>query len=48
MNILCLGGMIVGRALARKLIDGFLGAAFQEKERFVRRLEKVIALELGE
>ena len=47
MNILCLGGMIVGPALARKLIAGFLGAKFQEEERYVRRLEKVIALEAG-
>ena len=45
MNILCLGGLIVGPALARKLISGFLGAHFQVEERFVRRLEKVIALE---
>ena len=45
MNILCLGGQIVGPALARKLIFGFLEAHFQVEERFVRRLEKVISLE---
>lgn len=46
MNILCLGGQIVGPALAHKLVDGFLGAAFQpEVERYRRRLDKVLALE---
>ncbi len=45
MNILCLGGQIIGPALARRLINGFLDAHFQVEERFVRRLEKVLALE---
>lgn len=45
MNVLCLGGLIVGEALARRLVDGFLSANFIGKGRFRRRLEKVIALE---
>ncbi len=45
MNILCLGGQIIGPALARKLVHGFLQAEFQTEERFVRRLNKVLALE---
>jgi RpiB/LacA/LacB family sugar-phosphate isomerase len=45
MNVLCLGGLIVGEALARKLVDGFLGAEFIGEGRFRRRLEKVLALE---
>jgi ribose 5-phosphate isomerase B len=45
MNILCLGGLIVGTALASKLIDGFLGAKFLGTGRYARRLNKVIALE---
>lgn len=45
MNVLCLGGAIVGKALARKLVAGFLEARFIEEERFVRRLNKVLALE---
>ena len=45
MNILCLGGQIVGKALAEKLISGFLKARFLGEERFKRRLDKVIALE---
>lgn len=45
MNVLCLGGLIVGEALARKLVDGFLGANFIAEGRFQRRLDKVLALE---
>lgn len=45
MNILALGGKIVGEALAWRLILGFLGAEFDADARFVRRLDKVIALE---
>lgn len=45
MNILCLGGKIVGEALAFRLVDGFLEAEFAQDDRFVRRLNKVLALE---
>jgi ribose 5-phosphate isomerase B len=45
MNVLCLGSLIVGPALARKLIDGFLTAEFQPEPRFQRRLDKVLAME---
>jgi ribose 5-phosphate isomerase B len=45
MNVLCLGGMIVGEALARQLVTGFLSASFLPQERFQRRLDKVLALE---
>lgn len=45
MNILCLGGQIVGPSLAIKLAVGFLEAQFQPEERFVRRLNKVLAME---
>ncbi|GAB4144077.1 MAG: hypothetical protein Fur0021_00340 [Candidatus Promineifilaceae bacterium] len=45
MNVLCLGGAIVGPALARKLVDGFLAAKYQPQERFERRLQKLLALE---
>ena len=45
MNILCLGGMIVGPALAIKLVEGFLGAEFLGYGRYQRRLDKVLALE---
>jgi ribose 5-phosphate isomerase B len=45
MNVLCLGSLIAGSALVRKLIDGFLSAHYQAEERFQRRLDKVLALE---
>lgn len=45
MNILCIGGRVVGSAVARDLIDAFLAAKFTQEERHVRRLRKVAALE---
>lgn len=46
MNIMTLGGVIVGPSLAIKLVRGFLGASFHaDQARFVRRLNKVLALE---
>jgi ribose 5-phosphate isomerase B len=45
MNLLCLGGGIVGSSLAVEIIDTFLKAKFKGKERFVRRLEKVKDIE---
>lgn len=45
MNVLCLGSEIVGPELAAELVRAFVGASFDGGERFVRRLEKVQALE---
>jgi ribose 5-phosphate isomerase B len=45
MNVLCLGAEIVGGELAAELVRAFLGARFDGGERYVRRLEKVEALE---
>ncbi len=45
MNILCLGGRVIGSALATDLVKAFLFANFAGEERFVRRLEKVKKLE---
>jgi ribose 5-phosphate isomerase B len=45
MNILCMGGRVVGSAVARELVDTFLAAEFTGAERHVRRLRKVAALE---
>ena len=45
MNVLCLGSEVVGPELAADLIQTFLGATFTGKERYVRRLEKVKAME---
>ena len=45
MNVLCLGSEIVGAELAAELVRAFLGALFDGGERYVRRLEKVEAIE---
>jgi ribose 5-phosphate isomerase B len=45
MNVLCLGGLVVGRALAWDLIQIFLAARFTGAERYRRRLGKVALLE---
>ncbi|MFZ1610048.1 MAG: RpiB/LacA/LacB family sugar-phosphate isomerase [Chitinophagales bacterium] len=47
MNIMCLGGNITGPALAWKLVQLFLNARFKNEERFIRRLNKVTAIENG-
>src|SRR5665213_2777845 len=45
MNILCLGGLVVGHALAWELVRTFLAVRFKETERYRRRLSKVFELE---
>jgi ribose 5-phosphate isomerase B len=45
MNLLCLGGGIVGGSLAVEVINTFLNAKFKGEERFVRRLKKVKDIE---
>jgi RpiB/LacA/LacB family sugar-phosphate isomerase len=45
MNVLVLGGRIIGPALAGDLVRAFLGASFSGEERHLRRLQKVKALE---
>jgi ribose 5-phosphate isomerase B len=45
MNVLCLGSEVVGPSLAAELVRAFLEAKFDGGERYVRRLEKVEAME---
>src|SRR5262245_850184 len=45
MNVLVLGGRIVGVELARELIGAFLNARFSQEARHRRRLAKMTALE---
>ena len=45
MNVLVLGGRIIGSELARELVKAFVGAEFSGQERHQRRLEKIAALE---
>ena len=47
MNIICLGGLVIGHALALELVKTFLKAKFKGDERFKRRLMKVASLEHG-
>jgi len=48
LNIMCLGGRVTGHALAWDLVRSFLKANFKGTERFIRRLDKVAALERKE
>jgi ribose 5-phosphate isomerase B len=45
MNILCLGGRVIGEALALELVRAFLGASFSGEERHRRRVEKIAVME---
>ena len=45
LNLLCLGGLVVGHAAAWELVRTFLAARFSGAERHRRRLAKVAALE---
>ncbi len=45
MNVFCLGGKVIGSALAQELINTFLKARFSNAARHRRRLKKVQALE---
>ena len=47
MNVLCLGSGVIGSSLGLELARAFLEAEFDPEERYVRRLEKVNALESG-
>jgi RpiB/LacA/LacB family sugar-phosphate isomerase len=45
MNVLVLGGRIVGTELAKDLVRAFVGATYSGEERHARRLAKIKALE---
>jgi ribose 5-phosphate isomerase B len=47
MNVLCLGGLVVGHELAWQLVQAFLAAKFTGAARFQRRLAKVADIERG-
>lgn len=48
MNLLCLGGRVVGFAFAWEMIQIYLAAHYKGAERFERRLAKVAAVERKE
>ncbi|MBA2475311.1 MAG: RpiB/LacA/LacB family sugar-phosphate isomerase [Actinobacteria bacterium] len=45
LNVLCLGSGVIGADLAVELVRAFLAAEFSEGERYVRRLQKIEAME---
>jgi len=45
MNVMCMGGKVIGSALAIELVKTFLAARFSGAERHRRRIGKVLALE---
>ena len=45
MNVICLGGRIIGPELVREIVCAFLKAEFSTEERHVRRVNKVRAFE---
>ena len=45
LNMICVGGLVVGHALAWELVQTFLAARFSGAERHRRRLRKVADLE---
>ncbi len=45
MNVLALGGRVIGYNTATEIVDAFLAARFSGEERHVRRLRKVVELD---
>ena len=45
MNVVCFGSEVIGPSLAADLVRAFLAASFDGGERYVKRLEKVAAME---
>lgn len=48
MNVLCLGGRIVGIELALEIVRAYLGATFTNEPRHRRRVDEVLAIEAAE
>ena len=46
MNLICLGGRVLGERLAEELVELFLNAHYIGAERHQRRLDKVLRLEM--
>ena len=46
LNVLCLGGRVVGTELAADIVKAFLAAQFSGAERHLRRLAKVAKIEI--
>ncbi len=45
MNVLCLGGRVIGIETAKEVIGAFIGAGFTPEARFQRRIDKLHEIE---
>jgi len=45
MNVLCIGGRIIGSELAREIVVAFLSARYAPQDRHAKRLKKVLEIE---
>ncbi|EMI20269.1 ribose-5-phosphate isomerase B [Rhodopirellula maiorica SM1] len=45
MNVLCIGGRIIGSELAFEIVQAFLNAQYEPEDRHARRLAKVLKIE---
>jgi ribose 5-phosphate isomerase B len=45
VNVICLGGRVIGAEIAAECVEAFLGAGFSGEERHVRRLAKIAEIE---
>ncbi len=45
MNVLCLGGKVIGEAMALELVRAFLAAKVDTVERHMRRVQQIVAME---
>lgn len=45
MNVICLGGRVIGIETAKEVIAAFIGADFMPEARFQRRIDKVSEIE---
>jgi len=45
MNVLVMGGRVIGESVALELVDAFLNSKYTNEERHRRRLKKVLAIE---
>jgi ribose 5-phosphate isomerase B len=46
MNVLCMGGRVIGLSSAWDILEAFLAAEFSNAERHRRRLAKIAAFEM--
>ncbi len=47
LNVLCLGGRIIGQSLGEEIVASFVSAAYSGEERHQRRLQKVLDVDVS-